>query len=125
MTSSGDGLRTRDRPRVTPPAIARHRFVGRQPILTASGRVFGHELLYRNGLAACRPVDRWPRAAQDGATARVLEAAFGETAPEVILAGRGPVAFVNFTRSYLVAHLPVPPMAGRLVVEIVESVRAD
>ncbi|WP_028046691.1 EAL domain-containing protein [Cellulomonas sp. URHE0023] len=94
--------------------------IARQPIWTSDGRLFGNEFLYRsaNGLPA--QVDRWRSDRQDVATASVLDVLFGDGPP-----GDHHPAFVNVTRSFVVDDRPLPAHAGRLVLEIVESVAAD
>ncbi|WP_231494912.1 EAL domain-containing protein [Cellulomonas sp. KRMCY2] len=83
----------------------------------------GYEFLYRAGREHTLRVDRWSAAAQDRATLRVLEATFSGTGVQSVAAHA--LVFVSLTRSLLVSDLPVPPRPGHLVIEVVESVRAD
>jgi len=106
-------------PVVSPPLPARLP-IARQPIWTADGRLFGNEFLYRSRDGLPAQVDRWVSDRQDVATASVLDALFGDGPP----AG-ATYAFVNITRSFLVEDRPLPAHAGRLVLEVVESVTAD
>lgn len=102
------------------PSAPPHLPVARQPIWTASGRLHGHEYLYRSSAGLPAGVDRWSARLQDGATSAVLTALFHDRQPP-----GDALAFVNVTRSFLVRELPLPASAGRLVLEVVESVAAD
>ena len=93
------------------------RFVARQPIFTREERVFGYELLFREGLEACF-------GASD------VEAACRSTLDSSLLMGLdvlcgGSYAFVNCTREALLkGHARVlPPQTT--VVEVLESVVPD
>ena len=103
--------------------VGSHLFVGRQGIFTSDGQVHGYEFLYRAGRQHTLRVDRWSAEAQDRATLRVLQATFSPTGLRSVASDA--LIFVNFTRSFLVGELPIPADPGRLVIEIVESVRAD
>lgn len=103
--------------------VGAHLFVGRQGIFTDDGAVHGYEFLYRAGRQHSLRVDRWSAEAQDRATLRVLQATFSPTGLRSVAADA--LVFVNFTRSFLVGELPIPADPGRLVIEIVESVRTD
>ena len=94
--------------------------IARQPIWTADGELYGNEFLYRSRDGLPAQVDRWRSDRQDVATASVLDVLFGDGPP----ADAHP-AFVNVTRSFVVNDRPLPAHAGRLVLEIVESVVAD
>jgi c-di-GMP phosphodiesterase len=98
-------------------------FVGRQGIFDCTGGVHAYEFLYRAGRDHTLRVDRWSAAAQDRATLRVLQATFSQIGVQPVASSA--LVFINFTRSFLVGDLPVPSDPGRLVVEIVESVRVD
>lgn len=103
--------------------VGAHLFLGRQGIFDRDGHVHGYEFLYRAGRQHSLRVDLWPAAAQDRATLRVLQATFSPTGVRSVAASAR--VFVNFTRAFLVGDLPLPDEPDRLVVEIVESVRAD
>ena len=94
--------------------------IARQPIWTLDGQLYGNEFLYRSRDGLPAQVDRWRSDRQDIATASVLDVLFGDGPPS----DRHP-AFVNVTRSFIVNDRPLPAHAGRLVLEIVESVVAD
>jgi len=94
--------------------------IARQPIWTSDGQLYGNEFLYRSRDGLPAQVDRWRSDRQDIATASVLDVLFGDGPP-----GDLHPAFVNVTRSFVVDDRPLPAHAGRLVLEIVESVAAD
>ena len=98
-------------------------YVGRQGIFGHDGQVHGYEFLYRTGRSAPVRVDLWPAEAQDRATLRVLQATFSPLGVRALASDA--LVFVNFTRAFLVGELPLPEEPNRLVVEVVESVRAD
>lgn len=103
--------------------VGAHLFVGRQGIFGRGGAVHGYEFLYRAGRQHTLRVDQWTAQAQDRATLRVLQATFGPSGVRSVASDA--LVFVNFTRSFLVGDLPIPPEPDRLVMEVVESVRAD
>jgi len=105
---------------VVSPAVPSRLPIASQPIWTTDGQLFGNEFLYRSREGLPAQVDRWRSDRQDVATASVLEALFGDGPPAATT-----FAFVNITRSFLVDDRPLPAHAGRLVLEIVESVAAD
>jgi EAL and modified HD-GYP domain-containing signal transduction protein len=94
--------------------------VARQPIWSVGGTLVGHEYLYRSEAGLAVGVDGWIDERQEGATASVLASVF---------AGSGPagdrLVFVNVTRSFLTRDRDLPQPVDRLVLEVVESVRAD
>ena len=102
------------------PALPARLPIARQPIWTAGGRLYGNEFLYRSRDGLPAQVDRWGSDRQDVATASVLDVLFGDGPPT-----SSTLAFVNITRSFLVDDRPLPAHAGRLVLEVVESVTAD
>ena len=105
---------------VVSPAVPARLPIASQPIWTADGRLFGNEFLYRSRDGLPAQVDRWRSDRQDVATASVLDVLFGDGPPAATT-----FAFVNVTRSFLVDDRPLPAHAGRLVLEVVESVCAD
>ncbi len=90
------------------------RFVARQPIFTRDERVFGYELLFREGLEACfsgKDVDAASRSTLDSSLLMGLD----------VLCG-GAYAFINCTRDTLLkGHAKLLP-ARSTVIEILESV---
>jgi EAL and modified HD-GYP domain-containing signal transduction protein len=99
---------------VPPPGA---RFVARQPILTRNEKVFGYELLFRDGVESyfC-PVDP--------------EAASRSTLESTMLMGlnvlcNGRRAFVNCTRDMLLKDYIILLPSSQTVVEVLESVPPD
>lgn len=103
--------------------VGAHLFVGRQGIFGRNGEVHAYEFLYRAGRQHSLRVDQWPAPAQDRATLRVLQATFSASGIRSVASDA--LVFVNFTRSFIVGDLPFPAVPERLVIEVVESVRAD
>ncbi|HJT68823.1 MAG TPA: HDOD domain-containing protein [Terriglobales bacterium] len=96
---------------------ARFSYVARQPILTADEKVFGYELLFRDGVE-----NEFRETDFDSASRRTLDTSF-QIGLEVLCDGhRG---FVNCTRDVLLKDYMtlLPPSLG--VVEVLESVPPD
>jgi len=93
-------------------------FVARQPILNATGQVFGYELLYRTSHEATAATD-----ADDLAAARVLNDAVLGLGLETLTGGRR--AFMKLTRSHLLGNVAslLPPKA--VVLEVLEQTNVD
>lgn len=106
-----------------PDAPTRRVLLGRQSIFGPHNELYGYELFFRAPTPTPLHVDRWSAAQQDRATRHVISAAFSGPGISTVAADRK--VFVNFTRSFLTADLPVPAHPDQLVVEVVESVRAD
>jgi c-di-GMP-related signal transduction protein len=92
------------------------RYVARQPIFDRDEKVFGYELLFRNGLENCFSgnLDEASRATLDSSLLMGLD---------VLCDGRR--AFVNCTRDTLIKGLVTLLPSASTVVEILESVPAD
>lgn len=92
------------------------RYVARQPIFDRDEKVFGYELLFRNGLENCFSgnLDEASRATLDSSLLMGLD---------VLCDGRR--AFVNCTRDTLIKGLVTLLPSSSTVVEILESVPAD
>lgn len=96
---------------------ANARFVARQPILTADEKVFGYELLFRNGVDNCF-------------TGADCEAASRSTVQTSMLIGLdvlcdGRRAFVNCARDVLLKEYVTLLPSTQVVVEVLENVPAD
>jgi len=94
-------------------AVPGQRFVARQPIFDRTQKVFGYELLFRNGLENCFHADP--------------EAASRSTLDSSLLFGLntlcdGRRAFVNCTREVLLKDLVTLLPADQTVVEVLETV---
>ena len=96
--------------------------VGRQPILDATGRLYGYELLFRG--TATATVSNTPElgAGADAATTATILSAFSEFGGQ-LLGGR--LGFVNLTRAFLVGDLPVPFAPTSCVLEVLETIAID
>jgi c-di-GMP-related signal transduction protein len=92
-------------------------FVARQPILTADEKVFGYELLFRDGI---EDFFRSPDA--DAASRSTLNTSM-LLGLDVLCDGRR--AFVNCTRDILLKDYVTLLPSGQTVVEILETVPAD
>ena len=93
-------------------------FLGRQPIFGRRLEVFAYELLYREGSRKTAGV-----VDGDQATSRVLINAFTEIGLERVTGDRP--AFVNLTRGFILGEYPLPAVPDRLILEVLEDVRAD
>jgi EAL and modified HD-GYP domain-containing signal transduction protein len=92
------------------------RYVARQPIFDRAEKVFGYELLFRNGLENCFSGDL------DEASRSTLDSSL-LIGLDVLCDGRR--AFVNCTRDTLIKGLVTLLPATSTVVEILESVPVD
>src|SRR5262245_7087436 len=88
-------------------------YVARQPILDASGQVFGYELLYRADATAVSCID-----SKDPAAARVLSDAVLTLGLDTLTGGRK--AFINATRHMLLNELVTVLAPEAVVVEVLE-----
>jgi len=102
-------------PSSTPPPGAR--FVARQVVLTAEEKVFGYELLFRNG------VDEYFRSPDADAASRSTLSTSMLMGLDVLCDGRR--AFINCTRGVLLKEYITLLPSTQTVVEILESVPAD
>jgi EAL and modified HD-GYP domain-containing signal transduction protein len=92
--------------------------IARQTILTASGGLYGYELLFRDTARAGTAVDDG-----DGATTATIIAAFSEFSVEKLLNGRR--GFVNLSRSFITGKLPLPFAPEAAALEILETIERD
>ena len=100
------------------PALGgRGSFVARQPILTADEKVFGYELLFRDGIE-----DYFRETDADSASRRTLDTSL-QIGLEVLCDGRR--GFVNCTREVLLKDYITLLPSTLAVVEVLESVPAD
>jgi len=93
------------------------RFVARQPVLTADEKVFGYELLFRDGVE-----DFFRHSDANVASRSTLNTAM-LLGLDVLCAGRR--AFINCTREVLLEDFVTLLLPGQAVVEVLESVPAD
>jgi c-di-GMP-related signal transduction protein len=92
-------------------------FVARQPILTTDEKVFGYELLFRDG------IENFFRSPDSDAASRSTLNTSMLLGLDVLCDGRR--AFVNCTRDILLKDYVTLLPAGQTVVEILETVPAD
>lgn len=93
-------------------------FVARQPIFTAQQRVYGYELLFRDGVS-----NVFPKTDPGLASQKVISSTFLSAGLESLTRGRR--AFINFTRELLLDQHALLLPAQSAVIEIVEDVVAD
>jgi c-di-GMP-related signal transduction protein len=102
-----------DKPALQP----RTHFVARQPILTTDEKVFGYELLFRDG------IENFFRSPDSDAASRSTLNTSTLLGLNVLCDGRR--AFVNCTREILLKDYVTLLPAGQTVVEVLETVSAD
>jgi EAL and modified HD-GYP domain-containing signal transduction protein len=93
-------------------------FVGRQPIYNRKLEVVAYELLFRDSEA-----NRAAFVDGDQATSRLLHDTFLETGLDAIVHDK--MAFINFTRDFVLGDSAAIFPANRVVVEILEDVVVD
>ena len=93
-------------------------FVGRQPIYNRKLEVVAYELLFRNSEA-----NRADIVDGDQATSRLLHDTFLEIGLDAIVHDK--MAFINFTRDFVLGDSTTISPANRVVVEILEDVVVD
>lgn len=93
-------------------------FAARQPVLDASRRVKGYELLYRRTAGASTSAG----ASTDVATASVIEALFGIGFDTLTSGNR---AFLNISRQLLLEGIPSVLPPDRVVLELGADIEAD
>jgi len=100
-----------------PDAGARLNYVARQPILTADEKVFGYELLFRDGVE-----NHFCETDADSASRRTLDTSI-QIGLQMLCDGRR--AFVNCTRDVLLKDYMTLLPSTLAVVEVLESVPVD
>ena len=94
-------------------------FVARQPIIDRRLRLYGYELLYRDGVHHGARIDD-----PDRATADVLAHTLVDIGLESI-AGDKALIFINLTPNFITGEMPLPELKERLVLEILETTSPD
>ena len=95
-------------------------FVSRQPILDASGKVFGYELLHREAVTTA-----------PGAAGETAEAAGARGLTDVVLGlgldtlAEGKPAFLNFTRDLLVGQAATLLPSAKTVIQLRRGLVVD
>jgi len=112
VTHSGTSVLT-----LAPESGARLNYVARQPILTADEKVFGYELLFRDGIE-----NHFRATDPDSASRHTLDTSL-QIGLEVLCDGRR--GFVNCTRDVLLKDYMTLLPSTLAVVEVLESVPVD
>ncbi len=99
------------------PGHGRYNFVARQPIFTADEKVFGYELLFRDGVE-----DYFRAQDPDAASRKALDTSL-QMGLQTLCDGRR--AFVNCTREILIKDYVTLLPSPHTVVEVLESVPPD
>ena len=89
-------------------------YVARQPIFNRKKKIYGYELLFRDGMS-----NAFPDIDGDAATSKVLAHSFLTMGMEQITGGR--IAFINFTEQLLVKKIPLMFPREKLMVETLAS----
>jgi len=102
----------------TPPKDSPNIFVARQPIFTRNQEVIAYELLFRSGFQQAYD------AQFDGerATSRVITGSFFVLGIDKVTQGKK--AFINFSEDLLLAQYPLLCEKKRIVIEVLEDVKA-
>ncbi len=90
-------------------------YVARQPIFDRRKRIFGYELLFRDGTA-----NVFPNVNGDKASSELISSSLLTVGLERLTGGRR--AFVNFTEDLLIRNVPSLFSKDILVVEVLEDV---
>lgn len=93
-------------------------YVARQPVFSRNKKIFGYELLFRDGVS-----NSFPDIDGDTATSKLLSSSFLAMSIDQISGKKK--AFINFTRELLVKKLPTMFPNENIIVEILENVRPD
>lgn len=92
--------------------------MARQPIFNKRKRIYGYELLFRDGM-----VNAFPDVDGDAATSRVLSTSFWSNGIERITGRRK--AFVNFTEKMITEKIPAMFPKKTIMVEILEDMEPN
>ncbi len=93
-------------------------FVARQPVLTAKGKIFGYELLFRLSLE-----NSFPDIDGSTATSGVLANTFFSFELDKILAGKP--GLINFTRDLIVKRTPLLFPREHIIIEVLEDIEPE
>lgn len=91
-------------------------YVARQPIFDSHLKVFGYELLFRNGENNC-----FPNIEPDEATSKLLNDSHLSYGIENITDGK--IGFINFHENTLLRHFPTSLNPRTTIIEIIETVK--
>jgi len=90
-------------------------YVARQPIFNKNKKLFGYELLFRDGLS-----NVFPDIDGDTATSKLLSNSFFSIGMNQLTSGK--TAFINFPQSLLLNKIPMMFPPEKMMVEIMEDV---
>lgn len=93
-------------------------YVARQPIFYKNKKLYGYELLFRDGIS-----NVFPAIDGDIATSKLLSNTFLSIGMGHLVGGK--TAFINFTQKLLVKRIPMMFPVEKMVVEILEDVDPD
>lgn len=93
-------------------------YVARQPVFKRNKKVYGYELLFRDGIS-----NVFPEIDGDTATSKLLSSSFLAMSLDQIT-GKNK-AFINFTRELLLRKVPAMLPRKKIIVEILEDVEPD
>ena len=93
-------------------------YVARQPIFNRRKRIYGYELLFRDGM-----VNAFPDVDGDAATSRVLSTSFLSNGIEQITGRKK--AFINFTEKMITEKIPAMFPKKTIMVEILEDIEPN
>jgi EAL and modified HD-GYP domain-containing signal transduction protein len=90
-------------------------YVARQPIFNKNKKLYGYELLFRDGLS-----NAFPDIDGDTATSKLLSNSFFSIGMNQLTSGK--TAFINFPQSLLLNKVPMMFPSEKMTVEILENV---
>jgi len=90
-------------------------FMARQPIFTAEKKIFGYELLFRNGLE-----NIFPGIDGDSATSNLLSNIFFPFDLNEILGGKP--GLINFTKKLILQNIPLLLPKEHFIIEVLENI---
>ncbi len=93
-------------------------FMARQPIFTAEKKIFGYELLFRNGLE-----NAFPGVDGDVATSNLLSNIFFPFDFNEILGGKP--GLINFTKKLILQNIPLLLPKEHFIVEVLEDIEPE
>ncbi|MBF0524726.1 MAG: HDOD domain-containing protein [Deltaproteobacteria bacterium] len=93
-------------------------YLARQPIFDKNKKIYGYELLFRDGMA-----NIFPNIDGDEATSKILSNTFFSIGLDQIVSDKK--AFINFTKELLIKKIPTIFPKANIVVEILEDVEPD
>jgi len=93
-------------------------FVARQPIFNKEKKIYGYELLFREGMA-----NFFTGTDGNTATSKVLSNSFLSIGIEELTGNH--LAFINFTKDLLLQYIPNLFPKERLIIEVLEDIKPD